>query len=218
MIPVCLGVPEELYRVLEEEAARRGVKVGTLIRQLLMRQFGMRKKRGGGRPPAVRRNIEVAVGERPWLLAALRPAARVLGVHKNTLASALAVLDSHVYGVHRAVYEALKRDVTAWLCARAREWKTTHMSTSLGTLYKAAGAPDGAKIPHLNVLLRQILEELGASKVKKSYVLKNGSTCGTPQCYGDLRVLRALYMAYKQPSEETLKTLWELAVRCVESP
>jgi len=215
MRSVCLGLPEELYRLLEEEAARRRVKVGTLIRQLLAERYSYRPKRGGRRP-VVRGKVLEAGRERPWLLAALRPAAKVLGVHKNTLMTAVAALEAHVYGVHKAVYEALKRDVAAWLCQRAREWKSQTTSISLGALYKAAGAPDGARAPHLNFLLIQILTELGASKVKKVYVFKNGATCNAPQCYGDLRILRMLYTAYKKPSEETLKTLWELSIRCVD--
>jgi len=214
---VCLGVPKELYEVLEEAARERGVAVRTLIRQILAQMYGVgkkRRRRGGGRRPVVKKRVLETFGERPWLAAALKPAAVVLGVGWDTMRYIFAKSEDYVFGVHVQVYEALKRDLAAWLCKRSREWKSGNMTISITSIYKRVEATQYA---HLNNIVAMALKELGAVRDrKKRYTLKNGSTCQHPHCYGDLRVLRLLHTAYRQPSEETLKTLWELSIRCVD--
>jgi len=221
MKKIRIRLPDELYQRVAEDAKRRGMRVATYVRYLIMRYYGVAPDPAKRPPPKRQRPraakwAEVAeeLRRRPWLAVARKAVVELLGVGDTVAEVAMKRTYGDVLGVHPAVYEALKRDLAAWLCAKSREWKSAQMSISIADICAAAKLDRGATLP-FNRLLGLALRELGGVKHAGKYLFENGTTCKLTHCYGDLRVLKMLYRVYLKPSEDGAKALWEAARGCV---
>jgi len=239
MLTLCTRVPVSLYEIMRSEASREGITVSQLIRRILADRYGVKvvddarhnhirdneefskkvseavRLRAAARYKTLSQVVIEEVEKRPWIKAVAKSLMERLDVSRELI--------RHIYrsefilGVHVVVYEALKRDIAKWLCEWSKSWHSNEMYIALHHVYDFIGVENTG---HLNRVLAAVFLDLGARLFRSArglrFIFTKGQTCRYDGCYGDLRVVRMLYEAYTNGSEDVLKALWEAANRCVQ--